>query len=417
VEQTESNRAVTVFLPPHPYVTAAEYSRGSRVFAMLKAPVCGLTGAKAGELSIKPTMGPSAADTWGLHFALPMLPIVFAATSVLAYVKKTQAPLCSRNVPTWHVRILLWGAAFAAVFTSLRSIIGYSIPPPRQVQRFWNVLFVFYQLLGVMPYNWALMTCSTYTWVRGRWLRAVVPVLYSSLALSYWFWSQNGGSQMWLIIMLFFPRWVIWGIIIFRYQSPNVSPFERRMLDTLIWGATLIVLLSSGGALGYITYPHATPLHIVDMICLQLITFTLLCAVIRVDEDLGLQPVATSRSTRQQGSRSGYSLKVLVWGDASSDDASLASSLATMLQGTSGGAIDFRDLRILSLIAKGGQGEIYRGKFGSTMVAIKAVEGPGPGKDSPGLPQEAELLRSLQHPNIIRFFGKRRVQIIRSREG
>ncbi len=70
--------------------------------------------------------------------------------------------------------------------------------------------------------------------------------------------------------------------------------------------------------------------------------------------------------------------------------------------------IEMKDLTFGALIAQGGMGQVYAGKFQGADVAIKELYG-AMWKDNSDTRddffKEAELLASLHHPHIIQFFG------------
>jgi len=68
--------------------------------------------------------------------------------------------------------------------------------------------------------------------------------------------------------------------------------------------------------------------------------------------------------------------------------------------------IPFSQLTIGKVIGQGGQGQIYKGEFSGVAVAIKEIMSvmfdPTQTKD---LQDEASMLSSIHHPNIVQFYG------------
>lgn len=70
--------------------------------------------------------------------------------------------------------------------------------------------------------------------------------------------------------------------------------------------------------------------------------------------------------------------------------------------------IAYEELELESKIGEGGFGEVFRGKWRGTTVAVKTLKGGGPSlnpKEVEKFSKEVSILRALHHPNLVLFLG------------
>ena len=70
--------------------------------------------------------------------------------------------------------------------------------------------------------------------------------------------------------------------------------------------------------------------------------------------------------------------------------------------------IAYDELELECKIGEGGFGEVFRGKWRGTTVAVKTLKGGGPSlnpKEVEKFSKEVSILRSLHHPNLVLFLG------------
>ena len=70
--------------------------------------------------------------------------------------------------------------------------------------------------------------------------------------------------------------------------------------------------------------------------------------------------------------------------------------------------IAYEELELESKIGEGGFGEVFRGKWRGTTVAVKTLKGGGPTlnpKEVEKFSKEVSILRALHHPNLVLFLG------------
>ena len=66
--------------------------------------------------------------------------------------------------------------------------------------------------------------------------------------------------------------------------------------------------------------------------------------------------------------------------------------------------IDFREIQLAERVGRGNFGEVFKGYWRGTVVAVKKMKIPFDSDESEFLASfehEAEIMRSLRHPNVL----------------